>query len=146
MLKETLLEDLKIAMKEKEEIKKNTVQMIRAAILQIEKDKGITLEDDQIIEIIAKELKKRKDSMQDFQRSAREDLISQVKQEIEILASYLPKQLSTEEIKQNVEETIKQVGATSMKDMGMVMKACKEKMGITADGKIINEIVKELLG
>ena len=78
MLKEKLLEDLKIAMKEKDEIKKNTVQMVRAAILQVEKDKGIILEDDKVLEIIAKESKKRKDSLVDYQKSGREDLIKQV--------------------------------------------------------------------
>ena len=78
MLKEKLLEDLKTAMKEKDEIKKNTVQMVRAAILQVEKDKGITLEDDKVLEIIAKESKKRKDSLVDYQKSGREDLINKV--------------------------------------------------------------------
>ena len=73
MLKETLLEDLKQAMKEKDEIRKNTIQMVRAAILQVEKDKSITIEDDKIIEIIAKESKKRKDSLQDYEKSGRKD-------------------------------------------------------------------------
>ncbi len=145
MLKETLLEDLKQAMKEKDEIRKNTIQMVRAAILQVEKDKSITIEDDKIIEIIAKESKKRKDSLQDYEKSGRKDLIVQIKQEIEILAKYLPKQLSKEEITQIVEEVITKTNATSIKDMGIVMKNCKEKIGASADGKTINEIVKELL-
>ena len=145
MLKETLLEDLKQAMKEKDEIRKNTIQMVRAAILQVEKDKSITIEDDKIIEIIAKESKKRKDSLQDQEKSGRKDLIVQIKQEIEILAKYLPKQLSKEEITQIVEEVITKTNATSIKDMGIVMKNCKEKIGASADGKTINEIVKELL-
>lgn len=146
MLKEKLLEDLKTAMKEKDEIKKNTVQMVRAGILQVEKDKGITLTDDQVLEIIAKESKKRKDSLTDYEKSGREDLIHQVKQEIEILATYLPKPLSKEEITQIVKQIIEQTGATSMKDMGRIMKEAKAKMGASADGKTINEVVKELLG
>lgn len=146
MLKEKLLEDLKSAMKEKDEIKKNTVQMVRAAILQVEKDKGVTLEDDQILDIIAKESKKRKDSLSDFEKSGRQDLILQVKKEIEILSQYLPKQLSKEEITTIVKEIIKQTGATSIKDMGTIMKEAKQKMGASADGKTINEVVKELLG
>ena len=145
MLKEQLLEDLKNAMKEKNEIRKNTVQMVRAAILQVEKDKGITLEDDKIIEIIAKEVKKRKDSLEDYKKGGREDIVSQVEEEIAILSEYLPKQLSKEEIEQIVKEVIKEVEAMSMKDMGKVMKASKEKMGASADGKTINEVVKELL-
>ena len=145
MLKEKLLEDLKNSMKEKNELRKNVVQMVRAAILQIEKDKQIELDDAQIIDVIAKESKKRKDSLPDFEKSGRQDLIDNVKKEIEILAEYLPKQLSKEELEKVVEEVIASLGATTMKDMGPVMKAVKEKVGASADGKTINEIVKEKL-
>lgn len=145
MLKEKLMEDLKSAMKEKDEIKKNTVQMIRAAILQVEKDKQIELDDEKIIEIIAKEAKKRKDSLPDYEKSGREDLIKQVKEEIEIISKYLPKQLTKEEISQIVAEIIKQTGATSIKEMGAVMKEAKAQIGAKADGKTINEVVRELL-
>lgn len=145
MLKEKLLEDLKNAMKEKNEIKKNTVQMVRAAILQVEKDKGVTLEDEQVLDIIAKESKKRKDSLEDYKKSGREDLIMQVEQEIQILSEYLPKQLSKEEIAVIVKQIIDETGATSMKEMGIIMKEAKAKMGASADGKTINEVVKELL-
>lgn len=146
MLKEKLLNDLKDAMKEKDEVKKNTVQMVRAAILQIEKDKGIEVSDEQIIDIIAKESKKRKDAALDFEKSGREDLIAQNAKELEILSTYLPKQLSKEEIKEIVAKIIEKVGATSMKDMGIVMKEAKAEIGAAADGKTINEVVKELLG
>ena len=145
MLKEKLMDDLKTAMREKDEIKKNTVQMVRAAILQIEKDKGITVEDEKIIEIIAKEVKGKKDALVDFEKGGREDLVSQTNQEISVLQEYLPKQLSKEEIKLEVEKVIKQLGATSMKDMGIVMKEAKAKIGAAADGRAINEVVKELL-
>lgn len=145
MLKEKLMNDLKSAMKEKDEIKKNTVQMIRAAILQIEKDKAIEVTDEMIVDIIAKEVKKRKDAQIEFEKGGREDLILQNKREIEILSEYLPKQLTSEEIEKIVEEVIKTVGATSLKDMGAVMKASKEKIGAAADGKSINEAVKKLL-
>ena len=145
MLKEKLLEDLKNCMKEKNVVRKNVIQMVRAAILQVEKDKHIELNDDQIIDIIAKESKKRKDSLEDYERSGREDLIKEIKEEIEILAEYLPKQLSIEEVEEIVKEIIKNEGATSMKDMGKVMKAAKEKIGAASDGKTINEVVKQLL-
>lgn len=145
MLKEKLMEDLKSAMKEKDEIKKNTVQMIRAAILQVEKDKAIQLDDNQIIDIIAKEMKKRKDSLSDYEKSGREDLINAVKKEMEIITAYLPKQLSKEELTEIIKEIIAEVGAVDIKDMGKVMKAAKEKIGAAADGKAINEVVKELL-
>lgn len=145
MLKEKLLEDLKESMKEKNIIRKNTVQMIRAAILQVEKDKGIEASDEQVIDIIAKEAKKRKDAEADFEKSGREDLINQNKEELAILTEYLPKQLSTEEVETIVKEIIAQTGASSMKDMGGVMKAAKEKIGAAADGKTISEVVKKLL-
>lgn len=145
MWKEKLLDDLKAAMKDKNVIKKNTVQMVRAAILQVEKDKQIELNDDQILEVIAKEFKKRNDSLADYEKSGREDLISQIKEEMAVLEEYLPKKLSEEEVAEKVKEIIAEVGATSMKDMGMVMKAAKEKLGVTADGKMINEAVKKIL-
>ena len=145
MLKEKLMDDLKNSMKEKNEIRKNTIQMVRAAILQIEKDKGITVEDDKIIEIIAKEVKGKKDALVDFEKAERTDLIEQTNQEIAILQEYLPKQLTKEEIKVEIEKVIADVGATSMKDMGIVMKEAKARIGAGADGRTINEVVKELL-
>lgn len=145
MLKEELLNDMKTAMRDKDEIRKNTVQMVRAAILQVEKDKGIELDDAQIIDIIAKESKKRKDAAVDFEKSGREDLIEKNQKELEILATYLPKQLSKDEIAEVVKGVISKVGASSIKEMGAVMKAAKEEMGASADGKTINEVVKSLL-
>ena len=145
MLKEKLLEDLKTSMKEKNETRKNTVQMVRAAILQVEKDNAVELEDKKIVDIIAKEVKKRKDSLTDYEKSGRQELILQIQEEINILSEYLPEQLSIEEIREIVSKIINEVGATSIKDMGKVMKASKEKIGASADGKTINEVVKELL-
>lgn len=145
MLKERLLDDLKNAMKEKNELKKNTVQMVRAAILQVEKDKQVELNDSQIIEIISKESKKRKDSLPDYEKSGREDLVNQIKQEIEYLKVYLPEQLSEEKVEEIIKQVIIEVDAKSIKDMGKVMKTAKEKIGAASDGKTINEIAKRLL-
>lgn len=145
MLKEKLMEDLKDCMKEKKVLRKNVIQMIRAAILQVEKDKQIELDDNQILEIIAKEAKKRKDSLGDYEKSGREDLLNQVKEEIEIISEYLPKQLSQEEIEEKVKEIIQEIGASSIKDMGNVMKIAKERIGASADGKAISDAVKKLL-
>ena len=146
MLKEKLMEDLKSAMKNKEEVRKNTIQMVRAGILQIEKDKGIQVEDDKILEIIAKEVKTKKDALKDFEKANRQDLIDQTNEEIEVLQQYLPKQLSREEIKAELEQIISKIGATTMKDMGAIMKEAKAKMGAAADGKTINEVAKEIMG
>ena len=145
MLKETLLEDLKSAMKEKDTVTKNTIQMARAAILQVEKDKQITLEDSDILTILAKEVKKRKDSLADYEKGGREDLVEQIKKETQVLEKYLPKPLSREELEKEIKEIVQEQNATSMKDMGKVMKVAKEKIGTRADGKEINEIVKSLL-
>ena len=146
MLKEKLLDDLKVSMRDKNVVRKNTVQMVRAAILQIEKDTGNEVDDAKIIDIIAKEMKKKKDAMPDFERAGRQDLIDQTNEEMAVLAEYLPKQLSHDEIKEIVSKVIEEVGATSIKDMGNVMKEAKAKIGAGADGRAINEVVKELLG
>ena len=145
MLKEKLLQDLKNSMKEKNEIRKNAIQMVRAAILQVEKDKGITLEDDKILEIIAKEVKKRKDSLEDYKKGGRQDIVDQVEEEIKILSEYLPEQLPAEEVEKEVKEIIQELNATSIKDMGKVMKLAKERLGAKADGKTINEAAKKIL-
>ena len=146
MLKEKLMEDLKNSMKEKNNLRKNVVQMVRAAILQIEKDKGIEVDDNKILEIIAKEVKIRNDSLVDFEKGGREDLVNGAKEEIAILSEYLPKQLTKEELKEKLTKIIADLGATSIKDMGIVMKEAKAQIGTAADGRTINEVVKELLG
>lgn len=143
-LKEKLAEDLKSSMKNKDVVRKNTVQLIRTAVLQVEKDKKVTLEDEDILELIAKQLKQRRDSLPEYEKSGREDLISQLKKEMEVLMEYLPKQLSEEELRPIVEEAVKAVGATSMKDMGKVMEAVMPKVKGRADGKAISAIAKSL--
>ena len=119
--------------------------MIKAAILQIEKDKQIQLDDNQIIDIISKEAKKRKDALVEFEKSGRQDLIDQTKEELRVIKEYLPEELSEEELEKIIEETIKEVNAVDMKDMGKVMQAVKAKTTGRADGKTINEIVKKKL-
>ena len=119
--------------------------MVRAAILQIEKDKGIEVDDQKIIEIIAKEVKGKKDAIVDFEKGEREDLINQTNEEIAILQEYLPKQLTKDELKVEIEKIIKELGATTIKDMGIVMKEAKARIGASSDGRTINEVVKELL-
>jgi len=145
MIKEKLLEDLKQSMKENNTIRKNVIQMTRAAILQFEKDKKTELNDDQIIEIMAKESKKRKDSIPDYEKGGRGDLVNNIKEEIKILEEYLPEQLSKDELKDIIKGIVADLEATSMKDMGKVMSASKEVIGAKADGRTINEVVRELL-
>ena len=144
-LKEQLFADLKSAMKEKDRIRKDTVQLIRSGILQIEKDEKIELDDEGIIDVIAKQLKSGRDSLPDFEKSGRTDLIEKLNKEIEILLNYLPEQLSESDIQKIIEETINEVGATSMKDMGKVMASITPKVKGRADNKIVSGYVKNLL-
>jgi len=144
-LKEKLIEDLKSSMKNKDTIRKNTITMIRAAIKQKEVDERIQLDDDGIIEIISKQLKEKKNVIDDFKRGQRQDLVEQTEKEMEILLEYLPKQLSEEDIRRIVMETVKEVNASSMKDIGLVMKSVMPKLKGKADGSTVNKIVKEIL-
>lgn len=144
-LKAQLLEDMKTAMKEKDVIRKNAIQMVRSAVLQVEKDKKTTLDDDGVIDVIAKEIKKRKDSLPDYERSGRQDLIDNLKGEIEVLMKYLPQQLSEEEIETIVKQAIKDTGASSARDIGKVMQAVMPKIKGRADGRIINQIARKCL-
>ncbi len=144
-LKDKLLQDLKEAMKEKDTVRKNTVQLVRSGILQIEKDKKIELDDEGVLDVISKELKKRRDSMPDYVKSGRQDLIDNLNKEIEVLLTYLPKQLTEDEIKVIVEEAVKETGAATMKDMGKVMANVTPKVKGRADNKIVSGLVKQML-
>ncbi len=145
-LKEQLLEDMKTAMRDKDVIRKNTVQLVRSAVLQVEKDNKITLDDDGVIEIIAKEVKKRRDTLPEYEKSGRQDLVDNLKAEIDILLQYLPQQLTEEELEVIVKEAINDTGASSARDMGKIMQAVMPKVKGRADGKMINQIVKKILG
>lgn len=144
-LKETLLQDLKAAMKDKDTIRKNTIQLVRAGVLQIEKDNHVELDDDGVLDVIAKELKKRRDSLPEFEKSGRKDLIDNLNREIEILLGYLPEQLTEDEIQKIVEETIAETGAATMKDMGKVMGAVSSKVKGRADNRVVSGYVKKIL-
>ena len=144
-LKEKLMDDLKTAMREKDTVRKNAVQMVRSSVLQIEKDNKITLDDEGVIDVISKEVKKRRDVLPDYVKSGRQELIDELNIEIKVLLVYLPQQLTEAEIDVLVKEAITEVGASSMKDIGKVMTAIMPKTKGRADGKIINELVKKNL-
>ncbi len=144
-IKETLTQDLKLSLKEKDTIKKNTVQSIRAAILQYEKDNLTELDDDAILDVIAKELKKRKDVLPEYEKSGRQELITQLNREIEIVMGYLPSQLSEDELDGIVRQAVETTGASSMKDMGALMAEVMPKVRGRADGKMVNALAKKYL-
>ena len=141
-LKQKLQEDLKSSMKNKDAIKKSVITLIRSSIKQYEVDNRVELQDDEIVDLIAKQLKQTRDSREEFAKAGRDDLVSKAEAEIEVLKEYLPQQLSEEELNEIVKLTISEVGATSMKDMGKIMSVIRPKVKGRADGKLINELVK----
>lgn len=144
-LKVELMQALKKAMQDKDILTKETITMLRAAILQVEKDGQKELAESEMQTIVAKEVKKRKESISDYEKGGRQDIVDQLNKEIEILSAYLPEQLSEEKIKKIVIEAISATGAIGMKDMGKVMGALKEKTAGKADGKLVSDIVKSSL-
>lgn len=144
-LKEKLMEDLKFSMKNKDTLRKNTVIMVRASIKQKEVDERIELTDEDIIDIISKQVKEKRDVIEDFAKGGREDLVDQTKKEMDILLEYLPEQLTEEKIEAIVKETIDQVGAKSMKDIGIIMKNVMPKVKGKADGGMVNKCARKLL-
>lgn len=145
-MKTKLMLELKNAMKEKNVVKKNTIQLIRSSILQYEKDKQIEADNNQIIIIIASEMKKRKDALEQFRKANNEDLINQTLEEIKILEEYLPKQLSDEELDKRVNEIINEQDAWTIKDdFGRIIRVAKESLGNTVDGKRLSTSVREIL-
>ena len=144
-IKDRLQEDWKTALKAKDKFKTSVISTAKAAILLVEKTDNRKLEEDEVITILAKEVKQRRESMLEFEKGNRQDLVDQCEAEIKILLEYLPQQLGEEEIKQIVKESAEEVGANSIKDMGKVMSAVRPKVVGKADGKLVSQIVKEYL-
>lgn len=144
-LKEKLMEDFKASMKNKDSLRKNTVTMIRAAIKQFEIDNRVELADNDIINIIVKQVKQKKDSITDFKAGGRDDLVTLTEEEISILMEYLPKQLSSEELEEIVLRAIKDTNAQSKKDMSKIMAMVMPLIAGKADGKQVNQIVMKYL-
>lgn len=146
-LKEKLTADMKEAMKAKEAGKQrlSVIRLVRGAIRQLEIDGKKELVDEDVLGVISKEAKQRRDAIEEFKKGGRDDLVAAAEAEIAILMEYLPKQLSKDEIKGLVQEAIAASGATSPKDMGKVMKELMPKVKGRADGKLVNEVVKEAL-
>ena len=137
------MDDLKVAMREKDTIRKSVVTMLRAAVKQIEVDQRIELDDEAIIDIIAKQIKQKNNAIVEFQNGNRQDLVDLTEKEIELLMVYLPEQLSEEEVVKMVQDAINATGATTMKDMGKVMAAVKQDTAGKADPSKVSSLVKE---
>lgn len=145
-LKERLMDDLKTSMKEKQTLKKNTITMLRSRIKQYEVDNRLTADDDLIMQMIQKEIKERNDTLDSLKGTDRAELIKDTEEEISYLSEYLPKQMDDEELNDLVSAVVAEVGATSMKDMGSVMKLAKERSESRVDAKRLSEAVKAKLG
>jgi len=147
-LNERLTEDMKAALKAGPagKLRLETIRFLRAAIKNAEIEKHAPLSDDEILGIITKQVKQLRESLADFQRSNRQDLVEKAEAEIAILSEYLPKQLSADEVRDLARTVIAQVGAQGPKDMGKVMGPLMAQVRGRADGKMVQQIVKELLG
>jgi uncharacterized protein YqeY len=144
-LQQKLVDDMKSAMKGKEKLRLSVIRMVRASLKNAEINSKKELSEDEVLEVITKEVKMRRDSIPEYEKAGRTDLVQQLKDEIEILMAYLPEQLTPEEIETIVLEAIKQVNAQSPKDMGKVMSAVMPQVKGRADGKLINELVRRCL-
>ena len=146
-LEEKLTEDMKAAMKAREEGKRrlSVIRMVRAAVKNTEIEKGQKLNDQQIIEVIVRELKMKRESIEGFARAGRTEKVQELEEEAAILQEYLPQQLSDEEIRQIVLKAIAEAQAQSPADLGKVMKIVAPSVKGRADGKVVNEMVRKLL-
>lgn len=144
-LKDRFMADLKVAMKEKNTLLKDTITMARAAVKQIEVDQRIEMDDSGIIEIIAKQIKQKRGAIEEFEKGGRIDLADQAREEIKVLSAYLPEPLSAEELKELVLKVIQETGAASVKEMGKVVSAVMPQVVGRAEGKAVSDMVKSLL-
>lgn len=146
-LRERLDADLKAAMKEKDELKLSVVRMLKSAVKyrEVEGEKAVTLDEAGILQVVATEIKRRRDSVEQYRAGKREDLARKEEAEIAILQGYLPAQLSEAELRAKVDEVVARVGATGPKDMGAVMKALLPEVQGRAEGKAVSDLVKQRL-
>ena len=147
-LKQTLTEDMKAAMKARESGKKrlSVIRMVLSSLKNAEIDKKAELSEDEVIEVLSREVKKRKDALEEYERAGRQDIADGLRDEINILMNYLPEQMSEDEIRRLVKEVIDEVKPSGPRDMGKVMGKLMPVVKGKADGKLVNLIVKELIG
>ncbi|MCV3443438.1 GatB/YqeY domain-containing protein [Campylobacter sp. IFREMER_LSEM_CL1097] len=144
-LKDQILEDIKEAMRNKDDFKRNTLRTLNASFKQIEVDERITLNNERIYKIIASEIKKRNEAALAFSKGSREDLAQKELQEVAILSAYLPKQLSDKELESELKKLIEKLQISSLKEQGILMKEAKAAFGASVDGKRLNKMVRKLL-
>lgn len=144
-LVESLNQDMKLAMKNKDKLRLSVIRMVKSSLKNEEINQGSQLSEEQVLAVLTRELKQRRDSLQEYLKYGREDLAAPTREEIEVLLAYMPEQMGEEEVRRLVSEIIQQVGAQSKKDLGKVMGALMPKVKGRADGALVNKIVQELL-
>ena len=145
-LKDKIISDMTAAMKAKDAARTSTLRMVKAAIMHREKEGGGELTDEDVTKLLRSQVKQRRDSVEQYQKAGRQELVDKEAAEIAVIEEYLPQAASEAEIEQAVSAALAETGATSMKDMGAVMKAAMAKLaGKNADGKLISETVKKKL-
>ena len=144
-LKQKLQSALKDAMKAKNSDRRNAIRLLQSAIKQVEVDERIALDDEAILDILRKEAKKRRETIAELERAGRTEDAADERLELAVTEEFLPRQLTSEELRPIVQEVIGETGATSMKEVGNVMKVVMPRVRGLADGKAINALVRELL-
>ncbi|HST52512.1 MAG TPA: GatB/YqeY domain-containing protein [Pyrinomonadaceae bacterium] len=144
-LKERIVKDMTAAMKSKEAARLSTLRMVKAALQNREIEKGEPLTDEELTKLFQSLVKQRRDSVEQYEKAGRAELADKERAEIAVIEEYLPKAASREEIERAVTEAIAETGASSMKEMGAVMKAAQAKLGGSADGRAVSEIVRAKL-
>jgi len=144
-LKARIETDMKLALKASEKVRLSTIRMLRSAIKNKEIEIGHELSDDEVVRVIQSMGKQRHDSIEAFEKGARLDLAAREREELQILESYLPPPVSAEDIERIVREVVSEIGAKSVKEMGLVMKEALKRLGGAADGKQVNEVVRRVL-
>jgi uncharacterized protein YqeY len=149
-LREQLTDDLKQAMRQQDETRKRTIRSVIAAIKQAETEldssgQRVSLSEDDLLDLVAQQAKQRRDSIAEYQKGGRQDLVAEEEAELAILQTYLPQQLGRPEIEAEARQVIAEVGATSPADLGKVMKPLMARLQSRADGRLANQIVRELL-
>ena len=144
-LKDKLAEEMKGAMKSQDKVRLSTIRMLISAVKYKEIDLGKVLTDEEVIETVTSSVKQRRDSIEQFTNAGRNDLVEKEEAELKILQGFLPKQLSVEEVEAEIDRTVKEAGASGMKDLGKVMKLLMPKVAGRADGKMVSDKVRERL-
>jgi uncharacterized protein YqeY len=149
-LREQLMNDLKDAMRQQDEPRKSAIRSVIAAMKKAETEldasgERVTLDDDDILALIARQAKQRQESITEFRKGGREDLVAEEEADLAILQTYLPQQMTREEIEVEARQVIKEVGASGPRDMGKVMKPLMANLRGRADGSLVNQVVRELL-